>query len=113
VISVAASDGTPQLVGTWNYNSLTALKNGKPFGTVHFQPGQWTATFSPDGTWTMKTPPSINPNGLNGSYQLHGHEVEMKLADGKPYQKYRFAIEDAGKVLVLTAKDSVIRASLE
>jgi len=102
----------PELIGTWDYTSMTALKNGKPFGTVHFQPGQWTVTFNPDATWVMKTPPP-NPRGLNGSYEVHGHDLDMKLADGKPYFKYRFTVEQDGKVLVLTTKEATISANRE
>jgi hypothetical protein len=37
----------------------------------------------------------------------------MKLTNGSPYQKYRFAIEQDGKVLTLTTKESTISASRE
>jgi hypothetical protein len=100
----------PELVGTWHYTTMTPLKNGKPFGIVHFAPGQWTVTFNQDSTWTMKTPPP-NPRGLSGSCSVHGHDLEMKLADGKPYDTYRFAVERDGKVLVLTTKEVTISAS--
>ena len=36
----------PELVGTWSYATMSALKNGKPFGVIHFQLGQWTVTFN-------------------------------------------------------------------
>ena len=103
----------PELIGTWDYTSMTPLKNGKPFGTVHFQPGQWTVTFNQDGTWVMKTPSPPNPHGLNGSYEVHGHDLEMKLAGGKPYNKYRFTIEQDGKVLSLMTKETSISANRE
>lgn len=103
----------PELVGTWNYTSMTALKNGKPFGTINFQPGQWTVTFNQDATWVMKTPSNLNPHGLNGTYEVHGFDVDMKLANGKPYYKYRYAIEQEGKVLVLTGKEAINRANRE
>ena len=32
----------PELVGTWSYATMSPLKNGQPYGVVHFQPGQWT-----------------------------------------------------------------------
>jgi hypothetical protein len=103
----------PELIGTWDYTSMTSLKNGKPFGTVHFQSGQWTVTFDQDGTWVMKTPSSANPRGLNGSYEVHGHELDMKLANGKLYYEYHFKIEQDGKVLVLTTKETTVSASRE
>ena len=46
-----------------------------------------------------------SPSGLNGSYAVHGHDVDMKLANGSPYQKHRFAIEQDRKVLTLTTKN--------
>jgi len=104
---------TPQLIGTWDYTSMTALKNGKPFGTVHFQPGQWTVTFNQDATWIMKTPSPPNPQGLNGSYEVHEYNLDMNLANGKPYDKYRFTVEQDGKMLLLTTKEHTITASRE
>jgi hypothetical protein len=103
---------SPELVGTWDYVTMSPLKNGKPFGIVHFQPGQWTVTFNQDSTWAMKTPPP-NSRSLNGNYSVHGHDLDMKLADGKPYYTYRFTVEQAGKVLVLTTKESTISANRE
>lgn len=103
----------PELIGTWDYTSMTALKKGKPFGTVHFQPGQWTVTFNQDKTWVMRTPSPPNPRGLNGSYEVHAHDLDMKLADGKPYYTYRFAVEQDGKVLILTTKEVTISANRE
>jgi hypothetical protein len=104
----------PEVVGTWGYTSMTALKNGKPFGTVHFRPGQWTVTFNQDATWAMKPPsPPAKPEGLSGSYAVHGHDVDMKLANGSPYYKYRFTVEQDGKVLTLTTAESTISASKE
>ena len=103
----------PELIGTWDYASMTALKNGKPFGAVHFQPGQWTVTFNQNATWTMKTPSPPNPRGLNGSYEVHGHDLDMRLADGKPYYTYRLSFEQDGKVLILTNKEATISANRE
>lgn len=108
----SSSKAASELIGTWDYTSMTALKNGKPFGTVHFQPGQWLVTFNQDATWVMKTPPP-NSHGLNGSYDVHGHDLDMKLASGKPYETYHFAPEHHGKVLVLTTKEHTISASRE
>jgi hypothetical protein len=98
----------PELVGTWNYETMSPLKDGKPFGAVHFQPGQWTVTFNQDSAWTMKAPLRT----MNGSYSVHGHELEMKMADGNPYYTYRFTIEQDGKVLVLN-KETIIIANRE
>jgi hypothetical protein len=103
----------PELIGTWDYTSMTSLKNGKPFGTVNFQPGQWTVAFDQNATWVMKTPSSANPRGLNGSYEVHGHDLDMKLASGKPYYTYHFNFEQDGKMLVLATKESTIRANRE
>jgi hypothetical protein len=112
--SGGSAKAPPEVIGTWNYTSMTALKNGKPFGTVHFRPGQWTVTFNQDATWVMQPPsPPAKPGGLNGSYAVHGHDVDMKLANGSPYYKYRFTIEQDGKVLTLTTKESTISASRE
>jgi hypothetical protein len=107
----------PELIGTWDYMSVTALKNGKPFGTVRFQPGQWTVTFAEDATWIMKLPPSFSkPYSTKGTYDVHGRELDMKRAKGehgKPNLKYRFTVEEDGKVLVLTDKESTSSASRE
>ncbi len=37
----------------------------------------------------------------------------MNLANGKPYDKYRFTVEQDGKMLVLTTKEHTITASHE
>ncbi len=112
--AVGSSGRVPsELIGTWDYTSMTALKKGKPFGTVHFQPGQWTVTFKQDATWTMKLPPPANPRDLNGSYEVHEHDLDMKLADGKPFDKYRFTLEQDGKVLVLASDEATITAKKE
>jgi putative membrane protein len=60
--------------------------------------------------WMHESQPA---RGLSGSYAVHGHDVDMKLANGSPYQKYRFAVEQDGKVLTLTAKEPTISASRE
>ena len=103
----------PELIGTWDYTSMTTLKNGKPFGTVHFQPGQWTVTFKQDATWTMKLPSSANPRDLNGNYEVHDRDLDMKLADGKPFHKYRFTVGKDGKVLDLATDEATISAKKE
>jgi hypothetical protein len=118
LVAVGSAGGSPktrpELVGTWDYTSMTALKNGKPFGTVHFQPGQWTVTFNQDASWVMKPPsPPAKPGGLSGSYAIHGNDIDMKLANGSSYQKYRFIVEQDGKVLTLTTKEATISASRE
>jgi hypothetical protein len=61
----------------------------------------------------MKTPSNVNSDGLNGTYEVHGHDVDMKLANGKPYYKYRYTIEQDGKALVLTGKETINRANRE
>ena len=117
LMGLEANSGSPkipaELIGTWDYASMTSLKNGKPFGTVHFQPGQWTVKFGEDAIWVMKTPTSSNPGGPKGSYEVHGHDLDMKLASGKPYYTYHFRIEQDGKALVLTTKDATISANKE
>ncbi len=113
-VANGGSKAVPELIGTWDYTSMTALKNGKPFGTVNFQPGQWALTFNQDATWVMKPPsPPAKSGGMNGSYDVHGHDLDMKLANGNPYFKYRFTIEQDGKVLTLATKESTIHASRE
>jgi hypothetical protein len=107
----SSSNTPPELIGTWDYSSMTSLKNGKPFGTVHFQPGQWTTTFNQDNAWVMKTPSPPNPHGLNGIYRVHGHDLEMKLVDGRPYYTFHFTIEQ--NVLALTTKEISISANRE
>ena len=105
---------SPELIGTWDYAAMTALKNGKPFGTVHFQPGQWTVTFNQDATWAMKPPsPPATPGGLSGSYAVHGHDVDMRLPNGRICNTYRFTVEQDGKALTLTTKGATISASRE
>ena len=102
-----------ELIGTWDYTAMTALKNGKPFGTVHFQPGRWVLTLNEDGTWVMKPPSPPAKGSTNGTFEVHGHDVEMKQANGNPFQKYRFKIEQDGRALTLTTKESTITASRE
>ena len=61
----------------------------------------------------MKTPSPPNPQGLTGSYEVHGYNLDMNLANGKPYDKYRFTVEQDGKMLLLTTKEHTITASRE
>jgi hypothetical protein len=101
-----------ELTGIWEYSAMTALKAGKPFGSVNFGSGQWTVTFNPDNTWTMEVNLPRNPaRHMNGHYVIHGHELDMKLDDGKPYSSYRFSVEQDGKLLVLTNKEHTINAN--
>jgi len=102
-----------ELVGTSDYEPFTTLKNGKPFGTVHFQPGQWTVTFNQDGTWLMKAPSNVNSSGLRGTYEVHWHDLDMKLSNGKPYNLSHFKIDQDGKVLTLEDHKTSIIANRE
>jgi len=113
ISSVAFDKIQAELVGTWDYTSMTALKKGKPFGTVHFQPGQWTVIFKQDATWAMSMPPPANPRTMGGTYEVRGHDVDMKMADGKPFKTYHFTIEQGGKILTLRTADVSITASRE
>jgi hypothetical protein len=75
---------------------------------------RWTVTFNQDASWVMKPPsPPAKPGGLSGSYAIHGNDIDMKLANGSSYQKYRFIVEQDGKVLTLTTKEATISASRE
>ncbi|MGD0546172.1 MAG: lipocalin family protein [Candidatus Acidiferrales bacterium] len=110
----SASPKVPsELIGTWDYESFTPLKNGKPFGMVHFQPGQWTVTFNQDATWVMKPPSNVNPSGQNGTYEVHGHDLDMKSSNGKPYNSFHFKIDHEGKVLTLVNQKTSITANRE
>jgi len=101
----------PELLGTWNYTSMAALDKGKPSGTIHFHPGQWSVTFGNDAKWSMILPSNVNAHGLSGTYKIHKQTLEMRLSDGRPYYKYRFSFEEDGKVLVLTGDQSINRAT--
>jgi hypothetical protein len=104
----------PELIGTWDVTSMTALKKGKIFGTVNFQPDQWTITFNSDATWAMKPPsPPAKPGGLNGSYAVRERHVDMKLANGSTYQECHLTIGQDGNALTLRTKDSIISANRE
>ena len=116
--SVALSETPPELIGMWNYSSLTAIKNGRPFGTVHFQPGQWTLRLNADGTYLTKGPlksASPDSDGATGKYEVHKHEFDMMPDKGDHEPKYNFKFEEDGKVLVLTDRDkgTIIEANRE
>jgi hypothetical protein len=117
LVALDAKSASPkipsELVETWDYESFTTLKNGKPFGTVHFQPGQWTVAFNQDGTWLMKPPSNVNPSGLSGTYEVHWHDLDMKLSNGKPYNLFHFKIDHDGKVLTLEDRKTSIIANRE
>jgi hypothetical protein len=102
-----------ELIGTWDYTSMTTVKDGKPFGTVHLDPGYWTVTFNSDATWTMKTPTKMNPCGLNGTYEVRGRELDMKLVGGKPHGKFKFIIDQDRKELILSNKETTWSATRE
>ncbi len=106
----AAADKIPEeLIGRWSEQSLTALKNGKPFGTVNFKPHQASITFNADGTWIINTT-IPTPHKLNGVYEIHGQDLDMKWADGEPYSLYQFRIDQGGKQLVMENKEHRILA---
>jgi len=116
--AIASSEILSELVGTWNYSSLTAIKNGKPFGTAHFQPGQWTLKLNADGTYLMKGPmkaSSSDSSGASGKYEVRKHDLNMRPDNGGHGLKYEFKLKQDGKVLVLTSKDdgSIISANRE
>jgi len=85
LVALDAKSASPkipsELVGTWDYESFATLKNGKPFGTVHFQTGQWTVTFDQEGTWLVRPPSNVNSSGLSGTNEVHWHDLDMKLSN--------------------------------
>jgi|SRR5208282_1159382 len=116
--AIASSEIPPGLVGTWNYSSLTIIKNGKPFGTVHFRPGQWTLKLNADGTYLTKGPlksPSSDSSGSAGKYEVHKHDLGMRPDDGGHDLKYNFKLKQGGKVLMLTDENdgTIISATRE
>ena len=103
-VSIASAQIPPELIGTWDYESLTALKNGKPFGTVHFRPGQWTLKLNADATWVEKQPPPLSKPGsqpTTGTYEVQGHDLTLKSAEGRE-RRYRFTLKQHGEILTLT-----------
>jgi len=109
-VASASSEIRDELIGTWDYESLTAVRNGERDGTVHFRPGQWTVRFDTDATWVMKGPPPSG--GLSGAYEVHGHDLTMK-ANGRQDMEYRFAVKKNGRVLMLKDKGVIIIANRE
>jgi hypothetical protein len=101
-----ASDEVPQeLVGIWDYTSLT-IPSG---ATVHFKPGQWTLRLNADATWVMQGP-TPNAKPVNGTYEVHGSKLKM---NGGNDLEYHFRLKRGGKVLELQDKGSKISASRE
>ena len=93
----------------WDYSTFTVVKNGKPFSTIHFQPGQWTLSLNADGTYIEKEPlkpRSADSNVATGKYEVHKHDLKMRPDKDGRELKYGFKLEADGKVLVLTDKNS-------
>jgi hypothetical protein len=109
--SAVANAQTPQtLLGSWNYESMMNLKHGKPFGTLHFGPGQWIITFKSDGTWTRTAPlPPAKPQ--SGTYKVHKQTLILKYSVSVPDDRYRFEIQSDGKKLTMTDKKTIFQAS--
>jgi hypothetical protein len=97
-----------QLVGSWDYESMTNLKDGKPFGTVHFKPGQWTITFKADGTCN-RSGLGKNAEPQTCTYKVHKKELAIEFANGKKWD-YKFEIHD-GKSLRMTDKNTIFEAT--
>jgi len=106
-VTIAASEIPPELIGTWSFTSMTALKDGKPFGTINFKPGQWTLKLKDDGTYVEDFPVGKAPH-VEGVYKVHGHDLEMQATTRKADIKYHFALEQDGKILVLTDQGKTI-----
>jgi hypothetical protein len=103
---VAASSGIPaELIGTWDYMSLTIPSGAR----VHFKPGQWTLKLSADATWTMQGP-TPNTKPVNGTYEVRGNNLKMH---GGNDLEYHFSRKHGGKDLQLRDKKTVIDASRE
>jgi hypothetical protein len=109
--AVAAGQNSPQaLVGSWNYDSMTNLKDGKPSGTVHFKPGQWTIALNPDGSWARSAPiPAAKPQA--GTYKVHKNDLILKHNYAASDDKYEFELKNDGKTLTLTNKDTIYQAT--
>jgi hypothetical protein len=108
--AICSSQIPVELIGTWDCMTMTALKNGTPFGRIDFRPGDWSMSFNQDATWTMKVQVP-NPHSMNGSYSTHGHDLDLKLANGATYEKYRFTVEHDGKTLTLANLEVTISAN--
>jgi hypothetical protein len=85
---------------------MTALKDGKPFGTIHFKPEQWALKLKNDGTYIEDFPVGKITH-VEGAYKLHGHELEMTATTRNTDSKYSFGLEEDGKVLTLTDKGKI------
>lgn len=109
--AVAAGQDSPQaLVGGWDYASMTNLKDGKPSGTVHFKPGQWTITFNPDASWTRSALiPAAKPQA--GTYKVHNNDLILKHNYVASDDKFEFELKNDGKTLTLTNKDTIYQAT--
>ncbi len=60
----------------------------------------------------MKLPNISDPSqAVRGTYEVHGHDLELKFVSGERYNKYHFSFEQDGIVLLLTTKTLVITAS--
>jgi hypothetical protein len=100
-LTFASGDIPPELIGTWDFASFANLKHGQPFGTIHFKPGQWTLKLHDGGAYTEDFPVGSDPH-VEGVYKVHGHDLQLKATSRKAESRYRFALEQNGKVLVLT-----------
>lgn len=109
--AVAGGEDSPKaLVGDWDYASMTNLKDGKPSGTVHFKPGQWTITFNPDGSWARSAPvPAAQPQA--GTYKVHKNDLILKHNYAASDDKYEFEPKNDGKTLTLTNKATIYQAT--
>ena len=106
--AVATAQEPQSLLGSWDYKSMTNLKDGKPFGTIRFKPGQWTITFNADGHWTRNAPfPAAKPQ--SGKYKVHERHLTLNLDGMEHREKYEFAIQNDGKELTLTDKKAIFQ----
>jgi hypothetical protein len=89
---------------------MTSLRDGKPSGTVHFKPGQWTITFNQDGSWARSAPvPAAKPQA--GTYKVHKNDLILTHNYAASDDKFEFELTDDGKTLTLTNKDTIYQAS--
>jgi len=100
-----AADDTRELIGTWDYASLTIASGA----TVHFKPGQWTLKLNADATWVMQGP-TPNSKPVNGTYEVRAHKLKM---NGGNDLEYDFRLKHGGKDLELKGKGTKISASRE
>jgi hypothetical protein len=104
-LAKASDERVQELVGTWDYTSLT-IPSG---ATVHFKPGQWTLKLNADATWVMQGP-TPNAKPTNGTYEVHGSTLKM---NGGNNLEYHFSLKRDGKILELRDKSNKISASRE